>query len=172
MSRGSGSLRRRGHADGEDRDATALAAAVAGIIAALLVAGRGGAPAEGRIPFNPLYFHLLRRLDAGGPTRPSALADALGVSRTTLSTAVKALSGRGLVDRRADRSDGRAHEVVLTDEGRDVLAAIRRQDLRNAAAMLSCLEPAERAGFVRAATKVAAGLADGAGATREDEATR
>ena len=140
----------------EDRR-DALAEAISGIIGALLVAGRKGAPAEGLLPFNPLYFHMLRRLWTA-PSRPSALADGLGVSRTTLSTAARALETRGLVARGADPGDARAVLLRLTDEGRVVVAAIRRQDRRNAEAMLRLLEPGDRAAFVAAARRIAEGL--------------
>ncbi len=131
------------------------------IIRALLVAGRNGAPAEGRIPFNPLYFHMLRILGDTGGTRPSAIADGLSVPRTTISTAVKALGKRGLVQTSADKTDGRALSVSLTQEGREVLDAILRQDTRNSAAMLATLDESERDAFVRALGKVARGLNPG-----------
>lgn len=139
-------------------DVETLAAAISGIIGGLLVAGRRGAPAEGRLPFNPLYFHMLRRL-AEAPRRPSEIADALGVSRTTLSTAARALGSRGLVAREPDPDDARAVRLSLTAEGAEVVAAIRRQDRRNAEAMLALLPEAERKGFVAAAARIAAGLA-------------
>ncbi|MEM7487918.1 MAG: MarR family winged helix-turn-helix transcriptional regulator [Pseudomonadota bacterium] len=142
-----------------DGDVDRVAASVSGIVQALLVAGRKGAPAEGRLPFNPLYFHMLRHLRSHGPSRPSDIADGLGASRTTLSTAAKALSGRGLLGRVPDPNDGRAHMLTLTAEGEAAVDAILRQDRRNAEAMLeSLVDPEERAVFVTALEKVAAGL--------------
>ncbi|MEM9010779.1 MAG: MarR family transcriptional regulator [Pseudomonadota bacterium] len=142
----------------DDARVEALAGHVNLIIRALLVAGRSGAPAEGRIPFNPLYFNMLRCLDREGAARPSRLADMLLVPRTTISTAVKALAGRGLVATAADRQDGRALSISLTEEGREILEAILRQDRRNAAAMLSALAEEERDAFVAALGKVAKGV--------------
>lgn len=126
------------------------------------MAGRQGEPAERRLPFNPLHFHILRRL-AETPRRPSGIADALGVSRTTLSTAVNALEGRGLPVRGPDPDDARAKRLSLTTAGREVVAAIRRQDRRNAEAMLALLDEEERDAFVAAAGRIAAGLAEGGG---------
>ena len=137
----------------------ALTGALSGIIGALLVAGRRGAPAEGRLPFNPLYFHMLRRLSAA-PSRPSAIADGLGVSRTTVSTAARALEARGLVARASDPGDARAVLLRLTEEGEEVVGAILRQDRRNAEAMLGLLAPEDRAAFVRAARLISEGLSD------------
>ena len=143
--------------------ADALADHVNLIVRALLVAGREGAPMEERLPFNPLYFNILRVLGREGALRPSRLADALTVPRTTISTAVKALAKRGLVATRADETDGRAMAVELTAQGRDVLEAILRQDKRNAAAMLAALGAEERDLFVRTIGKVAKAIgSDGA----------
>ncbi len=135
-----------------------LAGYVNVIVRSLLVAGRSGAPAEGRIPFNPLYFNMLRILARDGGAWPSQMADLLGVPRTTVSTAVKALVKRGLVETSADERDRRALKVSLTEEGRQVLDAILRQDRRNAEAMLAALDPDEHASFLRAIAKVARGV--------------
>jgi len=135
-----------------------LARAISTLIRFLLVSGRRGAPAEGKIPFNPLYFHFLRHLSAAGPTRPSVLAHHLAVSKTTLSTAAKALERRDLVARKADPTDGRAHRLVLTEVGADVVASIERQDLRNMAAMLESLDPSQIPDFLTAIEQIADGL--------------
>ena len=120
------------------------------IIRALLVAGKQGAPAEGLIPFNPLYFNMLRILQAEGSCRPSYLADALSVPRTTISTAVTSLVKRGIVQTDKDKHDGRAVSLSLTAQGAAVIAAIIRQDLRNADAMLSALDDAEQMALLSA----------------------
>lgn len=142
----------------DDADAEALAGHVSTIIKALLVAGRQGAPAEGKIAFNPLHFHMLRMLNEAVSLRPSEIADDLSVPRTTVSAAVKALHKRGLVTSAPDARDGRAITLALSAEGQAVTEAIIRQDQRNAQAMLAALEPAERAAFVRTLGKVAGGL--------------
>ncbi len=124
------------------------------IIRALLVAGKQGAPAEGLIPFNPLYFNMLRILQAEGRCRPSHLADELSVPRSTISTAVTALVKRGIVQSEKDQSDGRAISLSLTPQGTEVIAAIIRQDLKNAAAILSALDDQEQKSLLSALSKV------------------
>lgn len=128
------------------------------IIKALLIAGRKGAPAEGRLPFNPLYFHLLRQLSQRGRARPSDLAADLSVARTTISTAIKALQKRELVTTKPDASDGRAISVLLTDQGDEVVKAIQRQDQRNASATLAAIDPDQRAGLVAMLGQIATTL--------------
>lgn len=136
---------RAGDASSVDPDQVErLQAAIGSVIRAFLVAGRSGAPAEGRLRYNPLYFHILNLLAADGPTRPSALAEQLAVARTTLSAAADALSGQGLIERGKDPDDGRAVRLRLTEAGRQAAAAIQRQDRRNSAALLSSLTQKER----------------------------
>lgn len=124
------------------------------IIRALLVAGKQGAPAEGLIPFNPLYFNMLRILQAERHCRPSHLADVLSVPRTTISTAVTSLVKRGIILSEKDKDDGRAVVLSLTEQGSEVIAAIIRQDLRNAGAMLSALDGTEQKALLSALAKV------------------
>ena len=113
------------------------------LIRAFLVSGRAGRPAQGRIPFNPLYFHMLGIIREKGPTRPSVLAAALGVPKTTISTASKALQGRGLIEPMRDPDDGRAQLLTLTQEGAETAQAILQQDLDNMRMLLSQLDPKE-----------------------------
>lgn len=136
-----------------------LAAAVHVFVRVFLVAERSGAPAEGRLRFNPLHFHMLGLLAASGPLRSGALAERLGVRRSTLSSAAERLMRLGLIGRAEDPSDGRAVLYSLTSQGLDAAYAIRRQDLRNAEAMLRSLNPGERAAFLPLIERVAEDLA-------------
>ncbi|MEO1041194.1 MAG: MarR family transcriptional regulator [Pseudomonadota bacterium] len=136
-------------------DAKRLARSVHLLIRSLLVAGRAGQPAEGKIPFNPLYFHLLGLLLENEAMRPSALASTLGVSRTTLSTASKALQARGLLAQSPDPADGRAQILRLTPDGLDVVQAIRRQDLRNMELLLAQVGPDQRSLVIEVLEQVA-----------------
>ena len=110
------------------------------LIRLFLVSGRSGAPAEGRLPFNPLYFHMLGHLRESGPTRPSDLAEKFEVARSTVSTASNALINRGLMEKQPDPTDGRAHLLALTEEGSEVAQAIYRQDIVNMTLLLDQLE--------------------------------
>ncbi|MEM8771829.1 MAG: MarR family transcriptional regulator [Pseudomonadota bacterium] len=127
-----------------DDEIDRLARVIRSLIRELLIAGRVGAPAEGKIPFNPLYFHMLGHLLNHRRARPSELAAFLGVARTTLSTASKALQSRGLIKQAPDPEDGRAQMLVLTTEGRKVAQAIRRQDRKNMKLLLERIDPAAR----------------------------
>lgn len=138
-----------------DNPSEELAKHISTIIRTLLVTGRQGAPAEGRLAFNPLHFQMLRIVGANRTTRPSDIAGDLAVPRTTISAAVKTLQAKGLVVTAADETDGRAITISLTPDGQEVLAAIERQDNRNATAMLDALSEHERPKFLKAMGKIA-----------------
>lgn len=68
-----------------------------------------------------LLFPLVRL----GPLRQGALADLMHADPSTVSRHVAALVERGLVQRVADESDGRASRLVVTEEGHQALAVLR-----------------------------------------------
>jgi DNA-binding MarR family transcriptional regulator len=138
----------------EQTDAEKLAEVLHVFVHVFLVAERSGAPAEGKLKFNPLHFHILGRLAKQGTSRSSALAEQLGVRRSTLSSAAERLVTLGLLTRDADPSDGRAVLFSLTQEGKATAAAIARQDVRNATTLLDQLSSQDRAAFVPLMVKV------------------
>lgn len=71
-----------------------------------------------------VLLHPLTRL---GPLRQGALAELLHADPSTVSRHVAVLVERGLVRRVADESDGRASRLVVTDDGRAALEALRRE---------------------------------------------
>ena len=66
---------------------------------------------------DPAAYGLLIGLYDCAPARPSELAGYFGVGKATISRQVKVLEGLGLVERRPDPDDGRAHLLALTGEG-------------------------------------------------------
>ncbi|GAA4506609.1 MarR family transcriptional regulator [Actinoallomurus oryzae] len=66
----------------------------------------------------PAAYGLLIGMHDCARSRPSDLADYFGVGKPTISRQVKVLEQLGLIERRPDPDDGRAHLLVLTDEGR------------------------------------------------------
>jgi DNA-binding MarR family transcriptional regulator len=69
-----------------------------------------------------LLFPLVRL----GPLRQGALADLIHADPSTVSRHVAALVERGLVQRVADESDGRASRLHVTEAGHAALDAFRR----------------------------------------------
>lgn len=142
----------------KDENIERLRLVVHALIRAFLVSGRAGSPAQGRLPFNPLYFHMLGHIRENGPTRPSALANVLEVPKTTISTASKALQNRGLIEQARDPEDGRAQLLALTRDGMATANAILQQDLANMQILLSQLSPDAHAPLLDQLEKVVAGV--------------
>lgn len=67
---------------------------------------------------SPTQGQILTLLRARANQRPSALAEALGVSLATVSDSVKALVEKGFVIKERDAEDARATVLVLTAQGR------------------------------------------------------
>jgi DNA-binding MarR family transcriptional regulator len=69
----------------------------------------------------------LSRLADDGPSRISDLARDEGVTQPAMTSLVNRLEAMGLVQRRADPSDGRAALAAITADGIDYIGTRRRQ---------------------------------------------
>jgi len=77
--------------------------------------------------FRPLgltngQFSLLAALNRPRPPVMGEVADLLAMDRTTLTAALKSLSRRGLVEVRPDEADRRSRRLILTPDGKALLA--------------------------------------------------
>lgn len=68
------------------------------------------------------HFSVLAVLGEEKPLAQVEISERLGIDRNTMVLLLDDLEARGLVTRRRDPRDRRAHLVSLTDAGRDVLA--------------------------------------------------
>ena len=87
----------------------------------------------------------LAAIERFGPQRLTALAAREGVTQPAMTQLISRLEESGLVRREASAEDGRVVLVVITDEGRAVLA--RRRSVRSdrMAAIIAQLGPEHRA---------------------------
>ncbi|WP_311195734.1 MarR family winged helix-turn-helix transcriptional regulator [Aestuariispira ectoiniformans] len=67
-------------------------------------------------------FSLLMSLNRPEPPAISSVATLLAMDRTTLTANLKPLQRRGLLTVAPDKKDKRTRRLLLTDEGRDLLA--------------------------------------------------
>jgi DNA-binding MarR family transcriptional regulator len=74
-----------------------------------------------RPAFSPVFQHIER-----GGTRVGVLAERAQMTNQSMGYLVDALEKRGYVERRPDPADRRAALVVITDRGREEIAAARR----------------------------------------------
>jgi DNA-binding MarR family transcriptional regulator len=70
---------------------------------------------------------VMRYLLQGDPAAPSQIAAATGLQRTNLSTVLRGLEHKGLVQRQANPSDGRGVTVSPTERGRRNYALVRHE---------------------------------------------
>lgn len=70
----------------------------------------------------PAAFHVARWLYAYGPAKPSAVAEAVAMDRSSTSSLIGRMKALGLVDSAPDPDDRRAVRVSLTPDGRAQVA--------------------------------------------------
>jgi DNA-binding MarR family transcriptional regulator len=97
---------------------------------------------------DPMAYPLLFNLKAA-PLRVSALAEVVHSDVSTVSRQVSTLVDLGFVTRGPDPDDGRAQALTLTDEGRDLLNAIRDDRDRWLQGLLAGWDDAEVLAFTQ-----------------------
>ena len=88
---------------------------------------------------------VLVRLEKEGPTTTSELARAEGVKPQSMGTAIAALEGMGMLERKADPTDGRQMNIKLTDKGRSMRRTTRDASLAWLAQAIAKLNKQEQA---------------------------
>lgn len=66
----------------------------------------------------PAAFHIALWLNAFGPAKPSAVAQAVGMDRSAASRLIRELARLGLIETSTDLSDRRSVVLSLTTDGR------------------------------------------------------
>jgi DNA-binding MarR family transcriptional regulator len=106
---------------------------------------------EAGVDLSPSLAAALATVDKHGPLTPSELAERERVQRPTATRIVGRLADAGLVERTADRADGRVTLVSATPTGRALLRRLRQRKNAYLARRLRDLEPSEVATLDRAA---------------------
>ncbi|WP_256333595.1 MarR family winged helix-turn-helix transcriptional regulator [Streptomyces sp. cf386] len=82
---------------------------------------------ERAIPLSPSEGMVMRYLQHEPAAPPNRIATATGLQRTNLSTVLRGLEQKGLIERRADPGDRRGVTVHVTEHGRANYALVRRE---------------------------------------------
>ena len=99
----------------------------------------------------PIPAAVLDLLDSGGPMTTADLAASRGVRHQTMAATVKDLADAGWLVAGPDPHDARKKILTLTAEGKEALAADRRQRVAAlAAAVRRALDDGERAALAQA----------------------
>jgi DNA-binding MarR family transcriptional regulator len=93
---------------------------------------------------SPTDLWLLDGIVRHGPVRLGRIATWQGVDKSTITTQLRRLTGRGLVDRVPDPKDGRAVLVSASASGRRLHQEVNRQGARVLAGQLAAWAPADR----------------------------
>jgi DNA-binding MarR family transcriptional regulator len=87
---------------------------------------------------------VLAALNAGPRQTQLALAHALGLDKTTMTSLLDRMEAHGLVTRSTDTNDRRARIPALTEDGRRVQAEVTRARDRVEASLLATFTPQEQ----------------------------
>ena len=82
---------------------------------------------ERAVPLSQSEGMVMRYLQRDRAAAPSRIADATGLQRTNLSTVLRGLERKGLIERRAYPEDGRGVTVHLTDHGTSNYELVRQE---------------------------------------------
>jgi DNA-binding MarR family transcriptional regulator len=94
---------------------------------------------------HPYHYAILATLAEGERETQGAIADALDYDRGQLVGLLDEMEERGLVERRRDPEDRRRQVVVVTPEGKKMLAKMRALARKLDDAFLAPLDEAQRA---------------------------
>ena len=82
---------------------------------------------ERAVPLTQSEGMVMRYLLRGPAAAPSQIAAATGLQRTNLSTVLRGLERKGLIERQPNPSDGRGVTVTPTERGRSNYALVRQE---------------------------------------------
>ncbi|MGI8333188.1 MarR family winged helix-turn-helix transcriptional regulator [Actinomadura scrupuli] len=91
------------------------------------------------------HYGVMLSLGMGGTHTQRQLIDRIGSDKSSMVRMIDDLETRGLVVRGPAEGDRRAHAVVLTEAGRETLAATQRVAREVNDRLLDCLTPREQA---------------------------
>jgi DNA-binding MarR family transcriptional regulator len=131
----------------ESASATMTADALAADLERIVGLFRSLSPASGLSMTAAATLASLERL---GPQRLTVLAAREGVTQPAMTQLISRLEEAGLVRREASQEDGRVVLVVITDEGRAVLAHRRAGRTQRLAGIVAQLAPEHRAALAAA----------------------
>jgi DNA-binding MarR family transcriptional regulator len=108
------------------------------------VASRGFHDALAPLGLDPRQFGVLNLIANSEGISQRALGDPLRIPASRLVAILDELEENGLVERRRNPEDRRAHALYLTAKGRATLDQARRAAVENEQRFCAPLEPAER----------------------------
>ncbi|MFP4328568.1 MAG: MarR family winged helix-turn-helix transcriptional regulator [Paracoccaceae bacterium] len=137
-----------------DRTDTSLIA-LRRILRATELYGRDLARTHG---LTPVQIRVLQIVSAHGSVTPKQISAQMGVSQATISTLIDRLVAKAMVRRERSETDRRQTNIVLTEEGRDVIERAPDPLQQQYVQAFEALDDWEQAMIVAALERVAAML--------------
>ncbi|MBL6958843.1 MAG: MarR family transcriptional regulator [Rhodospirillales bacterium] len=97
----------------------------------------------------PGQFGVLTLIAANPGLTQSALAKAVGIERSTMVATIDALEGRKLVERRPSPVDRRSYALMLSNEGRGLVAKLKEKVVNHENDMMAAVSDEDRATLIR-----------------------
>ncbi len=116
------------------QDAEAIADELQAVVGAIVRQMRSVSPAR---DISLSQVAILKRLDRDGPHTVADLARLDKITHQSVTVSVNALAGAGLVRRAADPADLRRKLLIITDDGRQLLAGRREAGVENLAGAIT-----------------------------------
>jgi DNA-binding MarR family transcriptional regulator len=110
------------------------------------------------LELTPRMFGVMNVLDSAGPVTQLALCRSVGMDPSSMVGAIDELEARGLVERRRNPQDRRAHALHVTDAGRELLGRARQVAQKSQQELLDPLSSEERAQLHELLLRLAGGL--------------
>ena len=70
---------------------------------------------------HPSQHHLLMQISRKGPSTQNSIAEAMGVSASTIAVSLKKLEKGNYIEKRTSPNDSRSNLIMLTKKGEDVV---------------------------------------------------
>ena len=70
---------------------------------------------------HPSQHHLLMYISRKGPSTQTSIAEAMGVSASTIAVSLKKLEKGNYIEKRSSPEDSRSNLIMLTKKGEDVV---------------------------------------------------
>jgi len=116
-----------------------LATAVSALIARFKIGPEGSAYDDLSLTDAAVVSCIAEAAAAGREPIQKEVGDVLGLPKTTMTSAVKRLSARGLVEQGVGARDGRARTLRLTPQGQQLGSSLKEAQIRASMAILQSL---------------------------------
>jgi DNA-binding MarR family transcriptional regulator len=145
----------------DEQSGKRLAAAISALIGRFKVGAQATPYEDITLTDAAVVSSLSQAAEEGREPIQKEVSAALGLPKTTMTSAVKRLSARGLVEQGSGTSDARARTLHLTAEGRKLASRMKEAQIRASMAILESLPARDQPRLIELLERVVAKSAAG-----------